>query len=75
MPIYHSLGKIPRKRHTAFRKDDGSLYYEQLFGTEGFSGMSALLYHIHRPTQVKAIGETLDIKPKIALDQIGRAHV
>lgn len=68
MPIYHTLGKIPHKRHTTFRKDDGSLYYEQLFGTEGFSGMSSLLYHEHRPTQVKAVGDTLDVKPEVALE-------
>ncbi|NEN23869.1 homogentisate 1,2-dioxygenase [Cryomorpha ignava] len=74
MPIYHTLGKIPHKRHTAFKKADGSLYYEQLFGTEGFSGMSSLLYHMHRPTQVKEIGETLDIKPEIALDHNMKAY-
>lgn len=74
MPIYHTLGKIPHKRHTAFKKEDGSLYYEQLFGTEGFSGMSALLYHMHRPTQVSEIGETLDIKPEIALEYNMKAY-
>ena len=74
MPIYHTLGKIPHKRHTAFKKEDGSLYYEQLFGTEGFSGMSALLYHMHRPTQVSEIGETLDIKPEIALEHNMKAY-
>jgi hypothetical protein len=41
MPLYHKLGKIPHKRHTTFRKEDGSLYYEQLFGTIGFDGMSS----------------------------------
>ena len=30
MPIYHKLGNIPPKRHTQFRKPDGSLYAEQL---------------------------------------------
>lgn len=74
MPIYHSLGKFPHKRHTAFRKEDGSLYYEQLFGTEGFSGMSSLLYHEHRPTQVKAVGDTLDVKPEVALEYNIKAY-
>ncbi len=55
MPFYHKLGKIPHKRHTTFKKQDGSLYYEQLFGTEGFHGMSSLMYHVHRPTMVKEI--------------------
>ncbi|PHI19350.1 homogentisate 1,2-dioxygenase [Lewinellaceae bacterium SD302] len=65
MPIYHSLGKIPQKRHTQFRKPDGELYYEQLFGTIGFDGMSSLLYHVERPTQVKRIVSKTDVSPKI----------
>src|SRR5579862_302967 len=52
MPIYHTLGSIPRKRHTAFRKPDGGLYAEELMGHEGFVGTSALLYHVHPPTTV-----------------------
>lgn len=67
MPIYHKLGKIPHKRHTTFKKPDGSYYYEQLFGTEGFSGMSSLLYHVHRPTQVKEILSSTDVNPKVAI--------
>ncbi|MBA4745816.1 MAG: homogentisate 1,2-dioxygenase [Muricauda sp.] len=67
MPIYHKLGKIPQKRHTQFEKPDGGLYYEQLFGTIGFDGMSSLSYHVHRPTQVKEIGKALDVSPKIAV--------
>ncbi|WP_437397370.1 homogentisate 1,2-dioxygenase [Flagellimonas lutimaris] len=69
MPIYHKLGKIPQKRHTQFEKSDGSLYYEQLFGTIGFDGMSSLSYHVHRPTQVKEIGKALDVSPKIAVEK------
>jgi homogentisate 1,2-dioxygenase len=52
MPVYHTLGEIPRKRHIAFRKPDGGLYAEQLMGNEGFTGPAALLYHIHPPTTV-----------------------
>lgn len=66
MPFYHQLGKIPPKRHTQFRKEDGSLYYEQLFGTIGFDGMSTNSYHEHRPTMVKKIGKQYSVKPKIA---------
>jgi homogentisate 1,2-dioxygenase len=66
MPFYHTLGKIPHKRHTTFKKPDGGLYYEQLFGTVGFAGMSSLLYHIHRPTQVAHIGKVVDVTPKVA---------
>ena len=66
MPFYHKLGLIPPKRHTQFRKKDGSLYYEQLFGTIGFEGMSTNSYHEHRPTMVKKIGKQYSVKPKIA---------
>ncbi len=73
MPIYHELGKIPHKRHTVFKKPDGKYYYEELFGTEGFHGMSSLLYHINRPTQVKSIGKAVDVSPKIAVEKNIRA--
>lgn len=66
MPIYHKLGEIPRKRHTQFRKPNGDLYYEQLFGTVGFDGMSTNMYHEQRPTQVKEIRKQYSAAPKIA---------
>ncbi|MDG3583136.1 homogentisate 1,2-dioxygenase [Galbibacter pacificus] len=66
MPFYHKLGKIPHKRHTIFKKPDGSLYYEQLFGTIGFDGMSSNLYHVYRPTQVKEISSKINVAPQIA---------
>jgi homogentisate 1,2-dioxygenase len=69
MPFYHSLGRFPHKRHTTFRKEDGSLYYEQLFGTEGFHGFSSLLYHVHRPTMIKSIRQGVDVAPKAAIDK------
>ncbi len=69
MPIYHQLGKIPHKRHTQFKSDEGKFYYEQLFGTEGFHGHAALLYHVQRPTQVKEILSSKDVAPKIAVDK------
>lgn len=67
MPIYHRLGKLPQKRHTIFDKPGGGLYYEQLFGTVGFDGMSTLSYHVHRPTMVKDILGSKDVTPKIAV--------
>jgi homogentisate 1,2-dioxygenase len=54
MPIYHTLGAIPRKRHTIFRRPDGGLYSEELMGHEGFVGTSSLLYHVRPPTTVKS---------------------
>lgn len=69
MPIYHKLGKFPQKRHTQFRKEDGGLYYEQLFGTIGFAGMSSLLYQVHRPTRIQSIGEPMHMNPMIAIEK------
>ncbi len=55
MPIYRKLGRVPRKRHLALRKDDGGLHYEELVGNEGFTGPSSLLYHLRLPTSVTSI--------------------
>ncbi len=55
MPSYHRLGEIPPKRHTQFRKPDGGLYSEELFGTEGFSGNYSILYYTYPPTRVKKV--------------------
>lgn len=74
MPIYHSLGEFPQKRHVQFRKSDGTLYYEQLFGTIGFDGMSSLLYHVHRPTQVKEILSKVDVSPKVSEEKTIRSR-
>jgi homogentisate 1,2-dioxygenase len=67
MPRYHKLGSIPAKRHTIYKNKEGAFYYEELFGTIGFEGMSSLIYHTHRPTQVKKIIKSYDISPKIAI--------
>ena len=68
MPRYHKLGKIPHKRHTVFKKENGSIHYEQLFGTIGFDGMSSLLYHLHPPTQVSELKGHIDVSPKIVVE-------
>jgi len=75
MPRYHTLGKIPHKRHTAFRKKDGSIHHEELFGTIGFDGMSSLLYHLHPPTQVKSIKPAYSVEPEIAVDKNLKAYL
>ncbi len=56
MPFYHRLGVIPPKRHTVFRSPGGSLYHEELIGSEGFGGPSSLCYHLHPPTMLREIG-------------------
>ncbi|MBJ7427788.1 MAG: homogentisate 1,2-dioxygenase [Bacteroidia bacterium] len=69
MAFYHKQGQIPAKRHTQFRKPDGSLYSEELVSTEGFSSLYSLVYHCHPPTLVKEIGEAYDIEPKAAIEK------
>ncbi len=68
MPRYHTLGSIPPKRHTVFKDSDGNFYYEELFGTIGFDGMSTLMYHTQRPTRVKELLESVSVKPEIAVE-------
>jgi homogentisate 1,2-dioxygenase len=66
---YHSLGQIPHKRHTQFRKPDGTLYAEELFSTEGFSNNYSLLYHCHPPTQIIQVGDPYSVAPKTIHDK------
>ena len=70
MPHYHTLGKIPHKRHTQFRKPDGSLYAEQLFSTEGFSNDYSLLYHQHPPTLIIRTDKPVNVQPEIAEEKM-----
>lgn len=70
MPHYYTLGKIPHKRHTQFRKPDGKLYSEQLFSTEGFSDDYSLLYHCHPPTQIIKTEAQIDVSPQIAEERM-----
>ncbi|MPY87987.1 MAG: homogentisate 1,2-dioxygenase [Luteitalea sp.] len=55
MPIYHQLGQVPHKRHVAFRREGGGLYYEELMGNKGFTGPASLLYHLQHPTQIREV--------------------
>ncbi|MFZ4635723.1 MAG: homogentisate 1,2-dioxygenase, partial [Saprospiraceae bacterium] len=66
---YYHLGQIPPKRHTQFRKPDGSLYHEELFSTEGFSDNYALLYHCNAPTQIIQVGEPYSVAAKTIHDK------
>ncbi|WP_425420505.1 homogentisate 1,2-dioxygenase [Phaeodactylibacter xiamenensis] len=66
---YHSLGQVPPKRHTQFRKPNGELYHEELFSTEGFSDLHSLLYHVNAPTQIVQVGEPYSVAPKVMADK------
>jgi homogentisate 1,2-dioxygenase len=52
MMFYRQMGRIPHKRHTMFKKEDGSFFREQVMGTRGFSGTQSILYHHYMPTEV-----------------------
>ncbi|MFZ4751981.1 MAG: homogentisate 1,2-dioxygenase [Chitinophagaceae bacterium] len=67
MPIYHQLGTIPHKRHVVSRQTNGNLYQEELVGTQGFAGMSSLVYHLYPPTRVKQKDKAYSVEPKVAM--------
>ncbi|MGW5365429.1 cupin domain-containing protein [Actinopolymorpha pittospori] len=52
MTYYRRVGEVPPKRHTQFRRPDGSLYREELMGEEGFTSDSSLLYHAGVPSAI-----------------------
>jgi homogentisate 1,2-dioxygenase len=62
MPIYRQLGEIPSKRHKVYRQPSGELYSEELMGNMGFVGPSSLLYHVRRPTAVRAVQSVRELK-------------
>ncbi len=72
MAHYIKMGKIPHKRHTQFRKEDGSLYSEQLFSTEGFSNDYSLLYHTYAPTLIVKCDEPINVQPDVAEEKMLR---
>jgi homogentisate 1,2-dioxygenase len=70
--FYLSLGNVPHKRHTQHRAPDGSLYAEELFGVEGFTGRSSLLYHLVPPTRTHKVEPVRRIKLDEADDDAHR---
>lgn len=64
MVFYQKLGEIPHKRHTQFRKPDGSLYREEVMGLEGFHGIQSILYHHHLPPSVLRTEYLGDVMPQ-----------
>jgi len=72
MPYYTELGTLPSKRHVQFRRPDGALYSEELFGTEGFVGPTSTMYHIHPPTQVSGWNTLYGTKPEYVEETVMR---
>ncbi len=58
--FYVRRGQVPPKRHTQFRKPDGTLFAEELFGVRG-SRSGPLLYHRTPPTQTNRIEKVRDV--------------
>jgi len=52
---YVVRGEVPAKRHVQVRRD-GRLLVEEVLGFEGFSGNESILYHLHSPCRIKAVG-------------------
>ena len=69
---YVARGSIPRQRNTQHRAPDGSLYAEELFGVEGFTGRSSLLYHVTPPTRTHKIEAVRRIQLEAADDDLHR---
>jgi homogentisate 1,2-dioxygenase len=66
------MGDVPPKRHTQVRDGDGRLLVEEVMGYEGFSGNESILYHLHSPCDVAAVGSFTPI----ALEEwVPDAHV
>lgn len=72
-PGYRRVGEVPRKRHVAFRAPDGTLYAEEVVGTEGFSGRYSILHHRYAPTRVRAVREA-PVEPAAALPARDATH-
>jgi homogentisate 1,2-dioxygenase len=68
---YASLGQIPHKRHAQVR-DDGRLLVEEVMGYEGFSGNESILYHLHSPCRIAAVGE---LRALVREEWVPNSHV
>ena len=75
MPYYTARGLLPHKRHTQFRKPDGSLYHEELLGSEGFSGTSTLVYRLNPPTRVQALYPQPPVEREVWDEPVHRHHL
>jgi homogentisate 1,2-dioxygenase len=70
--FYLARGSVPHKRHTQHRAPDGTLYAEELFGVEGFTGRSSLLYHLVPPTRTHKVEAVRRVKLDEADDDVHR---
>ena len=71
---YERLGEVPRKRHVQVRRNGAGspLLTEEVMGYEGFSGNETILYHLHSPCRLDAVGEFQPIERE---EWVPDAHV
>jgi homogentisate 1,2-dioxygenase len=75
MAYYVARGLLPHKRHTQFRRQDGTLYHEELLGSEGFSGISTLVYRLNPPTRVQSMHPLPPMEREVWDDPLHRHHL
>jgi homogentisate 1,2-dioxygenase len=71
---YAGLGQVPAKRHVQVRRDGASspLLTEEVVGYEGFSGNESILYHLHSPCRIDAVGA---FRPIVRREWVPDTHV
>jgi homogentisate 1,2-dioxygenase len=72
---YVRHGSVPPQRHTQHRRPDGGLYAEELFGVEGFTGRSSLMYHMTPPTVTHRIEPVRRVSIEAADEPVHRHHL
>src|SRR5947209_8709973 len=68
---YERRGRLPAKRHVAFR-ENGTLLTEEVMGFEGFSGNESILYHLQSPCRISEVGR---FEPLSRPEWVPDAHV
>ena len=75
MSFYQSKGLIPNKRHTIFKRDSNSIYYEELISRKGFSGIYSNVYHLRMPTKINKLGKMRLVNIKSAKTKHQARHI
>jgi homogentisate 1,2-dioxygenase len=74
MPLYHSAGNIPPKRHIQHFTAGNKLCYEEHISREGFSDIYSNVYHLHPPTQVTKIDKFIPVELLATKELTHRHH-
>src|ERR1051326_2526994 len=78
MPHYKQLGSIPRKRHTAHRREGGhkgeGIYYEEVVTTAGFGRAYSIVYHMRPPTRAAKVEPAGEVPLEIVHQTTLRHH-